>query len=1130
MNKILAFLAMFILVLHFQGLAQSYSYNNHVCVAPTASSQAMTLAVSYPYYPANSTLKALIIFVRFSDDHYELSPYTDMWPDRQVSLPSWASGIISSTVQPTYTNPSLSGFFDDMSRNQFQLIGDVYPVLYTPLHTQSYYYRSSGRGIHYLTEEILTELNPYINYAAYDNLAPGGTAPDGIVDMIFICFRFYSSENLDVLHYTGYASLTGSYGSFGSGASFLTLDGKKIYAGFPGSGTIQSQVLCPHDIGIIAHEYGHYLFGGGHFNIGTWCLMEVANGMGPMCGFERAKLNWLTPSLVTSNCACTLHDAMTTGDVIKLEVTPGSSRYFLAENRQKVNYYESSWRAYNGGPIRVKGTGLLVTHVTSASSIDVECADKMFAWQKNGSYYVYPFTALNPNPFTGEDEMDLRDKLRGPSDYVSHPDCGGDAEDLYNLPSSSQYNTFSPWNNPNSNSTGGQAPDNFSSKGFVVKTLNGTDMTVDVYASFANINLSSQSDATSSNSQRKICRSSDGKYHLVFESEKEIYYRRLAVDGVTWELSKYLSSGDFENSRPSVTCRDNKIFVTWQKKINSSSYKLYFRRSDDAGTTWPSTGLKDLGNLSTSYDPLPVISAPPSTSNLVIVYRVGSSLKSKHSSNNGDTWGTTLTISGTSLNSPSVALVNQPGSDYRTGLVYANGGDNHVYWRYYNGSSAWTGTTNLSSIVPGTASNQTPSISGENNNSQGSHIAWFRDPGINPISCSIIYRRSSSFGIWPSEYTQIYYDQSRPTIAAFSSSSVDVVYQTASNPSIYRQHYNGSQWTTPIYVATGQNPSVSIGGTGITQGKYVWTSTGAQPPYEVKLGSGTLSKESDEDQQSYERAVAWMDSSGSYLSIRVHDFGVQIADGKQFSLSFLPVTLDTINFKTPNAWSFLASLPSVLPTDADSLIINLTISGEKIEKVASEEDDTARFYFVVEDAKQIELIKTMIFAINPSGKIDKRLRLAIGLDAIKDKIPTTTLKLVAKFEGLNAKTDTFASLGHIYDFIKTDKKVFLARRHFVEANDGSLLKCSLSQNYPNPFNPETTIKYQIAETTPVSLKIYNFWGQEVLTLVDGIKEVGTYEVQWSAKNKLGEALPSGVYVYRLQAGDYVESKKLVLLK
>lgn len=84
---------------------------------------------------------------------------------------------------------------------------------------------------------------------------------------------------------------------------------------------------------------------------------------------------------------------------------------------------------------------------------------------------------------------------------------------------------------------------------------------------------------------------------------------------------------------------------------------------------------------------------------------------------------------------------------------------------------------------------------------------------------------------------------------------------------------------------------------------------------------------------------------------------------------------------------------------------------------------------------------------------------------------------------------------------------------------------SLGQNYPNPFNPGTIIEYALPRSSEVSLKVFNIMGQEVATLVNGNEEAGYHEVQFDGKN-----LASGVYFYRLTAGDFVQSKELLLLK
>lgn len=83
----------------------------------------------------------------------------------------------------------------------------------------------------------------------------------------------------------------------------------------------------------------------------------------------------------------------------------------------------------------------------------------------------------------------------------------------------------------------------------------------------------------------------------------------------------------------------------------------------------------------------------------------------------------------------------------------------------------------------------------------------------------------------------------------------------------------------------------------------------------------------------------------------------------------------------------------------------------------------------------------------------------------------------------------------------------------------------LEQNYPNPFNPSTIIKFHLAENIHVSLKVYDILGKEVATLTDELKSAGSYQVRFEASG-----LASGIYIYRLQAGKFIDNKKLMLIK
>jgi len=88
----------------------------------------------------------------------------------------------------------------------------------------------------------------------------------------------------------------------------------------------------------------------------------------------------------------------------------------------------------------------------------------------------------------------------------------------------------------------------------------------------------------------------------------------------------------------------------------------------------------------------------------------------------------------------------------------------------------------------------------------------------------------------------------------------------------------------------------------------------------------------------------------------------------------------------------------------------------------------------------------------------------------------------------------------------------------------------LKPNYPNPFNPSTTIKYQLPKAVDVQLEIYNILGQRVKTLVNKKAEPGYYEVVWDGTNDFGQKVASGLYIYRIKAGDYVKSYKMILMK
>jgi len=122
--------------------------------------------------------------------------------------------------------------------------------------------------------------------------------------------------------------------------------------------------------------------------------------------------------------------------------------------------------------------------------------------------------------------------------------------------------------------------------------------------------------------------------------------------------------------------------------------------------------------------------------------------------------------------------------------------------------------------------------------------------------------------------------------------------------------------------------------------------------------------------------------------------------------------------------------------------------------------------------------------------------------------------------GTQGPTWTFTTI-QIPNFIFFEEVDVRAPAHFV-----------LDQNYPNPFNPSTLISYQLPFSSDVTLKVYDLLGNEIAIIVDEYKPAGYYEIEFNCHSSLsgiGE-LPSGLYFYRIQAGDFIQTKKMILLK
>ena len=94
----------------------------------------------------------------------------------------------------------------------------------------------------------------------------------------------------------------------------------------------------------------------------------------------------------------------------------------------------------------------------------------------------------------------------------------------------------------------------------------------------------------------------------------------------------------------------------------------------------------------------------------------------------------------------------------------------------------------------------------------------------------------------------------------------------------------------------------------------------------------------------------------------------------------------------------------------------------------------------------------------------------------------------------------------------------------------SVIDYKIHNNFPNPFNPITTLSYDLPEDGIVNITIYDIVGRQIKALLNSPQTAGHRSIQWNATNNAGQQLPGGVYLYRIEAGDFRQTKKMVLLK
>jgi hypothetical protein len=174
----------------------------------------------------------------------------------------------------------------------------------------------------------------------------------------------------------------------------------------------------------------------------------------------------------------------------------------------------------------------------------------------------------------------------------------------------------------------------------------------------------------------------------------------------------------------------------------------------------------------------------------------------------------------------------------------------------------------------------------------------------------------------------------------------------------------------------------------------------------------------------------------------------------------------------------------------------------------------------------------------PSGAFDARFN-----GDMKYAVESGEIEVMNTSDNLTISYDIVIDAGEHMDWVLTSESgseftlegtgeitVPTENRFTLEKKAVIPIKYTLHQNYPNPFNPITFLRYDLPNQAQVTLTVYDLIGREVAQLVNTTQKAGFKSVQWDATDSFGKPVSAGVYLYQIQAGEFVQTRKMVLLK
>ncbi len=1112
---------------------------SNVKSATSVQSLAATGSQGAPWYiPATGTIRALAVYVQFSDD----TTSDEYWPSGQ--LPSNYSNILDQSTLQSYRQNSLSDFYRVMSRGNttsgMNLIGDVYPNLVRPPNTMSNYI-SAQKDFGDVNRDVLASIDASVNFASYDNCSGNiGNSPNGVVDMVFIIYRY-----IPLALKAGYGNWNGISGlGVGYQTSYSTNDynskGQQVIIrfGVGQSGVTVDTKSRTFNLFVAAHEFAHYLFGFVHFGPTGGCNLmndDPCYQIGGMDAYERFQLGYITPTTVSADQSVTLGDFYSTGNAVKLAIPGQTNEYYFVENRSVTNIYDQS-------PTR----GVYIFHINGDGMDNIEVATPNGFWDYalDASGKIYKAA---PDAVSGASWLE---KIRVGNTVYQYPYAvnsigrdfvNGNVEDAFNL---GYAQVFSPWTNPSSNRfttfdesnglyqrdlntslaavlnyySGNSAILNFYVGGLT--SVSGSITTSTTWSKFVNVS------GTVTVSSGVTLTISAGTY-VAFEKRASLVVNGTLVANSTVTIpvgaSMIVNPGATVKFAPGVSLYAYGVL----NAVGTASQWV----------TLTSTG----GTYAGAWGAIVLNGSAASGSTLgYVTMQYGTNVQAINTSNITIRNSRFLDNNGAIDFENSTGLVQLNKISYSAdfhGIIVANGSNVNCIQDtltktsgrfsdcaiYYGGGASGKIANNdidyfnwgICAIWSSSPTSNWPYYYGRNNRvthcSYGLMVYRYSYPNFGTPQPSDYMWNSIHDNNYNVQVGSYIYPGLPSTLVAFSN------WWGASPPdaSKFRVLPGTNFYYTPYLLPPDPWNGVPL------------PSIQAQNALNYPIMASVASAGALGQGESAEGADAPTPSPDPlYNGIRLRDSG-RFKDAKDFFESYLGKNpddqrayvelYDCFNDETAqDITSFFKSLPGRAHKDHKLLLgyLHLRQGNERAARVVNnsiiaENPNTSlavrafmnNFFMTLHNENDPDSAASMLASLSRKSNLTTQLELSTAEQALKTYV--------------DPKTGTMPYAGY--------------RLPADRSSQGTLGRSSLANgqvvNYPNPFNPATTITYNLPSSGKVKLIVYDVIGRHVMTLVDEYQTLGIHAASFD-----GSGLASGVYFYRLTAPGVTQVKKMLLTK